>query len=135
MFGGTGDDTILGGAGNDQMHGDAGNDHIFGEAGHDQLWGGAGADWFVFKGAGALDGGDIIEDYEDGVDRIVLEKLGVTAYKVGGAAGTVYAHDLSNGDVSVDVTTSAGVKFSIQVADPHHTLSAANFSAADFVFA
>ena len=124
----------LGGDGADRIHGGLGFDKLFGELGADRLWGDGGADWFVFKGAGALDGGDRIEDYQDGVDKIVLEKLGITAFKSGGSAGSVFAHDLANGDVSVDVVTSAGVAFSIQLADTYGTLHAADLSMADFLF-
>ena len=112
-----------------------GFDKIFGELGSDRLWGGSDADWFVFKGAGALDGGDHIEDFENGLDHIVLEKLGVGSYRAGGGAGTVYAHDLASGAVGLDVVTSTGIKMSIVVEDPAGTLNAASFSAADFIFA
>jgi Ca2+-binding RTX toxin-like protein len=123
----------LGGDGADNLYGDAGFDKLVGEAGADRLWGGAGADWFVFKGAGALGGGDRIEDFQDGVDRIVLEKLGVTKYAAGGGLGTVFARDGAGGNVFLDVVTSAGAKFSIDVADPTASLTAANFTASDFI--
>jgi Ca2+-binding RTX toxin-like protein len=82
-----------------------------------------------------LDGGDQIQDFEDGVDRIVLEKLGVSKYAAGGAPGTIFARNGASGNVLLDVVTSAGVKFSIDIADPTATLSAQNFSSSDFLFA
>ena len=65
----------------------------------------------------------------------MLEKLGVKSYQPGGAAGTVFASDLANGDVSLAVVTSSGQHFSIQIADPLSGLTSANFSSADFLFA
>ncbi|MFT4012101.1 MAG: hypothetical protein QM682_01625 [Paracoccus sp. (in: a-proteobacteria)] len=99
LFGGTGNDTLTGGAsgnlldggaGNDLMdawqssgystfRGGAGNDYIQGGdggnlldggIGNDTLAGGAGADAFIFA---AGDGADRISDFQDGVDRIVIE--------------------------------------------------------------
>ena len=132
LFGGDGDDHIYGGAGKDVLHGDAGADVLEGQAGADMLYGGAGADWFVFKGAGALDGGDTIGDFRHGQDKIVLEKLGVK--KMGTGAGTVSASDMANGNVLLSVTTSLNQHFNITVADPNGTLTAASFTAKDFLF-
>jgi Ca2+-binding RTX toxin-like protein len=58
LNGGQGDDTLLGGAGDDQLSGDLGNDW---------LTGGPGADRFQLS-----DGQDVITDFEDGQDRLVL---------------------------------------------------------------
>lgn len=74
-------------------------------------------------------------DYQDGLDRIVLEKLGITRYANTGGPGTVYAYDDPSGDVILKAQDSAGHAFQIVVDDPNGTLSAANFSAADFTFA
>lgn len=52
-----------------------------------------------------------------------------------GAAGTIYAYDATGGDVLVKGYNSAGNAFSILVDDPNGSLTAANFSRADFVFA
>ncbi|UVO52503.1 hypothetical protein M0208_11750 [Sphingomonas sp. SUN019] len=108
---------------------------MFGETGADDLTGNGGADWFVFKGYGALDGGDRILDFENGIDRIVLEKLGVTRYAAGGAAGSVFATDLADGNVQLDVVTSAGAHFGITLVDANGTLNAAGIAANDFLFA
>jgi len=59
----------------------------------------------------------------------------VTHYSPGATAGTVYAHDLTNGEVGLDVVTSAGAKFSIVIADPTNSLWATGFGASDFIFA
>jgi hypothetical protein len=67
--------------------------------------------------------------------RIVLEKLGLTGFQSGGSTGTVSARDLANGEVSIDVVTSAGVAFAIHLADPFDTLSAVRITTVDFIFA
>jgi Ca2+-binding RTX toxin-like protein len=132
--GGEGDDILYGGNGNDQLHGDGGFDILIGEVGSDRLWGGPGADWFASKGTGALEGGDRIEDFENGVDLIVLEKLGVTSYGAGGNTGTVFAKDSPTGDVLIDVVTSEGARFTITVGDPREAIDATQFTATDFIF-
>ncbi|MFN4201853.1 MAG: calcium-binding protein [Tabrizicola sp.] len=58
---------IRGGAGNDTLSGRSGDDWLDGGAGDDWLFGGTGADTFVFSG-----GRDIVHDFENGVDRILL---------------------------------------------------------------
>ncbi|WP_136645058.1 calcium-binding protein [Tabrizicola sp. YIM 78059] len=68
LFGGVGNDTLVGGDGDDVLNGDAGNDWLFGGSGNDTLTGGAGVDHFVFSG-----GQDVIMDFTDGQDRIVLD--------------------------------------------------------------
>ncbi len=91
LDGGTGRDRINGGADNDEILGDFGNDSIngnrgddridggygddllFGNDGSDRLLGGDGDDIFLFGGNSALIAGgaqDVIDDFEDGTDRI-----------------------------------------------------------------
>lgn len=67
---GAGNDRLFGGGGNDQLFGGAGSDRLLGETGNDTLTGGAGADRFIF---GRSSGRDIVTDFEDGRDRIVIE--------------------------------------------------------------
>lgn len=67
--GGDGDDILVGRGGADTILGGAGFDKILGEAGDDTLTGGAGVDWFWFE---ANQGADIITDYVDGTDKIVV---------------------------------------------------------------
>ncbi|QRE73869.1 calcium-binding protein [Methylobacterium aquaticum] len=64
-----GDDFLEGYAGNDTLYGDGGADEIVGGRGNDALYGGAGADEFVFN---TEHGADIIYDFEDGIDKILL---------------------------------------------------------------
>lgn len=79
MRGGRGDDWLKGSAGNDELVGGAGNDSLVGGAGKDVLVGGNGNDTlrggsdrdrFVFD---SHDGRDRVLDFEDGVDRILIE--------------------------------------------------------------
>lgn len=89
IWGGNGDDTVFGGAGNDILGGQAGNDYLKGETG---------ADYFWFE---ANQGTDIVADYTDGTDRIVvgqsISNVNVLNYQnqallqFTGSAGTTYA--------------------------------------------
>lgn len=88
---GAGNDVLWGSAAANILNGGAGKDEIRGFRGNDTLYGGAGADRFVFTDR---DGADRIMDFEDGIDRVVLEgatnsfaDLRVTAAK-GGALVT-----------------------------------------------
>lgn len=73
-------------------------------------------------------------DLQDGFDRIVLEKLGVTKFAAGGAPGTVFASDAADGSVHLDGVTSGRYHFRMIIADPLGVLGAANFSGSDFIF-
>jgi Ca2+-binding RTX toxin-like protein len=82
LFGGSGNDTLLGGGGADLLWGGAGDDVLEGGVGADTLTGGAGANRFVF---GALDSrarlatfdtrGDVVADFQDGVDKLDFSHL------------------------------------------------------------
>ena len=81
LYGGSGADTIIGGADAESIVGGNGNDRIIGGGGDDSLYGDeifggvAGADKFVFrKNAGR----DNIQDFQDGIDKIVIEAPGGT---------------------------------------------------------
>lgn len=70
LRGGAGADLIEGRAGADRLFGEAGDDRLNGGTGSDTLSGGTGVDRFVFNSA---DGDDVITDFADGVDRIVID--------------------------------------------------------------
>jgi trimeric autotransporter adhesin len=88
LYGGGGNDSILGGLGVDFLDGGSGNDTLKGGANHDLLEGGAGAD--VLHGDADFDGflyrindpsqlatlgGDTINGFQTGVDKIELSAL------------------------------------------------------------
>jgi uncharacterized protein (TIGR01370 family) len=66
------DDKINGGKGNDQLIGGDGQDILLGAGGNDTLTGGAGSDQFVF---GKRFGNDIVTDFQQGVDKLLLDDL------------------------------------------------------------
>ncbi len=70
LYGNGGRDVIKGGGGADHLDGGAGRDRLDGGAGNDVLTGGAGRDQFVFKGAAA--GQDVVTDFTDTTDQLVL---------------------------------------------------------------
>jgi Ca2+-binding RTX toxin-like protein len=69
LDGGAGHDLLVGGAGLDVLIGGAGDDTLEGGRGLDVLTGGIGADYFVFN---KDDGPDLVTDFQQGVDKIVL---------------------------------------------------------------
>ncbi|MFO7854244.1 MAG: hypothetical protein R6V44_03300 [Paracoccaceae bacterium] len=66
-----GDDVLKGGGGNDKLIGGGGKDALQGQKGNDKLIGGGGKDEFVFKRG---DGRDVVKDWQDGRDSIVIKK-------------------------------------------------------------
>ena len=69
LVGGNSADRLIGGVGNDTLLGGSGNDALNGGGGVDSLSGGTGADQFVFVGEF---GEDLVTDFEEGVDSIVI---------------------------------------------------------------
>ncbi|MEZ5502966.1 MAG: alpha/beta hydrolase-fold protein [Halioglobus sp.] len=69
LFGQGGADTLSGHDGADVLDGGVGNDTLIGGGGDDRLIGGPGADSFHWSTG---DGHDVICDYDDGGDRIVI---------------------------------------------------------------
>ena len=69
VLGGEGDDELEGGDGDDLVIGGNGSDLIRGLEGSDTLTGGAGTDFFYLI---PNTGQDVITDFEDGVDKLVL---------------------------------------------------------------
>ncbi len=93
IYGGAGNDYLLGGAGRDFLWGDAGQDILNGGSGDDTIFGGAGNDLIVggggddiiFGGAGndqfrfanlLSQGIDRIQDFQSGIDKIVISAIG-----------------------------------------------------------
>ncbi len=68
LMGGAGHDDLRGGDGHDLLIGGEGDDWLDGGNGNDVLIGGAGADTFIFNR-----GHDHIVDFEQGIDRIILD--------------------------------------------------------------
>ncbi|MCP9480757.1 hypothetical protein NNA36_02150 [Shimia sp. CNT1-13L.2] len=115
LEGGKGLDDLSGGGGNDELLGQKGKDTLNGGAGADTLTGGEAADTFVFTADGAT---DTITDFEDGTDLIDLD--------VG--FGSLTIADVAPGEVHI---THSGE--TLIVMDSGGTLTAADFSAADFI--
>lgn len=97
---GTGNDVLVGLAGNDRLLGQAGNDRLQGGAGADTLAGGIGADHFLFSKG---DGADRIADFQDGLDRIVINS-GAEAFGQVRIADLGADARIAFGDVTVILT-------------------------------
>jgi Ca2+-binding RTX toxin-like protein len=98
---------LLGGAGNDTLNGMGGNDVLFGEAG---------ADSFVFERG---TGGDVIGDYQAGLDHISLAGLGFTSF------AQVQVNMVQNGGTTA-IDLGQG-DFVVLVGVPMTSLTAADF--------
>lgn len=75
LYGLAGQDLLLGEEGNDHLEGGAGIDHLIGGPGNDFLTGGASPDVFEWSTG---DGHDLIGDYDDGGDSIVINGTDVS---------------------------------------------------------
>ena len=76
IFGLAGDDELAGGAGDDELYGGDGDDELSGDAGNDTLTGGKGADTFLY--GSRTFGEDVIEDFEDGTDKLDFAGSGLS---------------------------------------------------------
>lgn len=72
LFGGVGRDRLKGGDGRDRLNGGAGSDQMNGNHGNDVMITGAGRDRIVIQ---PEHGFDRVEDFTDGLDRIVLRGI------------------------------------------------------------
>ncbi len=85
---GQGNDLLDGGDGNDSLYGGLGNDVLIGGSGNDVLVGGDGNDTFTFKSDDTFlrNDFDVIQDFQVGVDKIVLDDWGffsILLFKLG----------------------------------------------------
>ncbi|WP_417232962.1 M10 family metallopeptidase C-terminal domain-containing protein [Brevundimonas sp.] len=112
------DNSLIGNASGNYLLGGAGNDRLNGKGGNDVLFGEGGADIFVFD---IGTGGDVIGDFQVGVDRIDLTAFGfadfsqlAVNFSQVGADGAI---NLGGGDFIV-----------------LHSVTMASLTAADFIF-
>ncbi len=117
LSGGTGMDYVDGGLGDDILYGDDGNDTLFGNNGRDILNGGSGDDLLVGNdaadtltgGAGSdrfayttiRDTGDMIMDFQVGIDQVVLTEI----FRSLTISISSYNHAISNGYLSFGLKT------------------------------
>ena len=102
LYGAAGNDVLTGGAGNDRLYGGSGNDVLISGSGTDRVWGQGGRDTFrVQRGSGYT----IIEDFNDGVDRIQLG-TGASGLQLKNSGGDVFLYQ--RGDLMAVVEDAAG---------------------------
>ncbi|MEM9048178.1 MAG: hypothetical protein AAGC92_05620 [Pseudomonadota bacterium] len=107
------DDFLQGGADDDVIFGNTGNDVVIGGLGDDVLYGGGGADRFLFVTG---DGNDLVRDYQDNFDKILIR-------------GNVTFEDLTIADAGQHSVVSFDLNdITIQFIEPER------LTASDFVF-
>ncbi|MGL4378003.1 MAG: M10 family metallopeptidase C-terminal domain-containing protein, partial [Microcoleaceae cyanobacterium] len=109
----SGDDTLLGGQGRDALNGGDGNDWLDGGPSQDTLTGGGGNDTFVLTGrfsASNPDFADVIMDFEQGTDHILLSGFGPVSNGNGNLTLSNGSLTLSNGNNTViNITQGTGI--------------------------
>jgi Ca2+-binding RTX toxin-like protein len=117
MLGGDGNDKLLGGKGNDRLFGEGDNDRLYGGDGNDAINGGDGDDklWGDSAGDGddnegyadvfffdTSDGNDIVMDFEEGLDQILLLDGGSASFVTNFASdGSVKSTTMTYGSTTV----------------------------------
>ena len=92
LIGGGGNDFLVGNAGSDKLYGGDKSDTLVGGAGSDTLIGGAAADTFVFDTRPGTAGVDTIQDFQHGIDHIVLQASVFSNVGAVGVLGTSHFH-------------------------------------------
>ncbi len=130
LEGGDGFDLLIGGTGDDLLNGNGGIDILFGAAGDDTLNGGAGIDgliggpgrdtltggesfdvFFLAPGDGgdSLDRADLITDFTDGTDFVVLVGLDFADITIGASGGDGVITVAATGEILAVVEGAAGL--------------------------
>lgn len=132
ITGAGGDDWLIGNAGNDIIFGGDGNDWLEGGIGIDHLVGGNGRDYFVYSSTDDMSnliGSETIEDFQPGVDLIILSSIDANLLVEGkqhfamattyGGVSTIWIVDnILYGDVNGN-----GADFSIQISGIGNSLT------------
>ncbi len=135
LFGFEGNDRLIGGDGDDTLlNGAEGRDVLIGGGGRDFLIGGADADRFVFRegdtGTGAA--ADRIDDFEAGVDRIILRSIDADTTTGGDQAftfGGTLTLSQSGGDTIIALDTDGDTVADAEI----HLTGLLTLTAGDFV--
>ncbi|GHC49343.1 calcium-binding protein [Neogemmobacter tilapiae] len=114
LFGDFGRDTINGGSAAESIMGGAGADRIMAGGGDDAIYGNEGADFFVYR---KNHGHDAIQDFQDGVDKIVIEAPGGT--NLGSFVKTNFTGGctISNAALNIEITLLGVSKSQISLAE------------------
>ncbi|WP_287436183.1 M10 family metallopeptidase C-terminal domain-containing protein [Maritimibacter sp.] len=135
LFGFEGNDRLIGGDGDDTLlNGAEGRDVLIGGGGRDFMIGGADADRFVFRegdtGTGAA--ADRIDDFEAGVDRIILRSIDADTTTGGDQAfafGGTLTLSQSGGDTIIALDTDGDTVADAEI----HLTGLLTLTAGDFV--
>ena len=135
-FAGSGNQTLNGGAGDDILIGGTGEDTLDGGTGRDHLAGGSGIDTFVIRagdGASSIDDADIVYDFTDGTDVIVLDSLAFGDLTISEGTGT-YAGDtvIQKTDTGEYLLIISSDSFTFSLGGQSYTFTYGNLSVVDF---
>lgn len=119
IFGGSSDDDLFGGAGGDTIFGGGGADSVTGGGGRDVMRGDGGADRFVYAVLSESAPGahrDVIVDFAEGRDKIVLGDIGDLTY-VGDAlfSGTPGEIRCDDGVLAINANGDAAADFQVRL--------------------
>lgn len=134
IAGGAGNDSLRGGRDNDSLSGENGNDTLSGDRGADTLTGGEGADVFIVQPN--RDGSDIITDYQDGADKLLLNgSLNFKNITISNNGGNTLIADNITGQIltvlqGIDSSTIDASDFLVQ-GPPTLVFSATEFSSVE----
>lgn len=108
LQGGGGDDVLDGLDGYDVLLGGDGADTLYGGASSDDLTGGAGADTFAYRAfsesiRNPQNAGDLITDFQSGVDRIDLSALAATSLTITPGVETLVTASNAQGSLTIRV--------------------------------
>ncbi|MDZ8084760.1 MAG: hypothetical protein RMY16_04055 [Nostoc sp. DedQUE12b] len=125
---GQGNDSLNGDDGNDTLYGGKGNDTLYGGSGNDVLVGGEGNDTFTFKRTDTLlkKELDVIQDFQVGVDKLVLDGWGSRGNITDTSDGAL----LTLNSLSLGTSLSLGNSLSIGN-NPQQSILFSNVSASD----
>ncbi|MGD1702936.1 cadherin domain-containing protein [Dapis sp. BLCC M229] len=111
LYGRSGADTLSGGDGKDFLDGGKGDDILNGGIGNDTYNGGTGADTFII---GPAMGVDVIQDFEDGTDKIKLEGVGFNELDIVNSGGSTLINVTASGETLASIS---GIDASLVTAD------------------
>jgi len=128
VLGGDGADTLHGGQGDDIIVGGTDSDFLWGDKGTDTLTGGTGSDRFVLQ---SFAGRDLITDYDDAEDFLVIDEADVSFDDLNISSATTIGEDNSLIESTVFTLNSTGKVIAILEGVPTNSIQDTDFRTID----